>query len=134
MLDKIVETFSDIEYYGQLWEEQKELDSRYSPSPTADKMRVKGAAFKPPLKAKSAAADTEVDDTCAATTAQQNNNKNSKQTNQQQTHTKTMAEIASISDTDPNELAGKLMALLCPSGTAMTGAPSVASPPFKATL
>ena len=85
MSDKIIETFSDIEYYGQLWEEQKELDSRYSPPPAADKMRVKGAAFEPSLKAKVAAADTEGDDVCAIASSQPKNGKIGKQQNKQQT-------------------------------------------------
>ena len=42
--------------------------------------------------------------------------------------------MASIYDTNLNELAGRLIALLCPSDTATMGSSSVAPPPFKATL
>ena len=45
MSDKIVETLEDLERYGRRWERQKELDSRYTPPPPAEKMRVPGAAF-----------------------------------------------------------------------------------------
>lgn len=97
-------------------------------------MRVKGAAFEPLIKAKIAATDTEGDDVCAITTSQAKNNKNSKEQYKQQTHIKTTAEMASISDTDFNVLAARLIALLRPSDTAATGAPSAAPPLFKGAL
>ena len=44
MADKVIDTMDDIEKYGKYWERQKEMNSRYVPPPTADKMRVPGAA------------------------------------------------------------------------------------------
>ena len=119
MSDKIVETLSDIEYYGQLWEEQKELDSRYSPPPTADKMRVNEAAFEPSLKAKISAVDTEGDDIYALTTSKSKNSTNKKHQIKQQSilpraasPKQTTAEKASFSDAELNAWFRKLLALL----------------------
>ena len=45
MADKLVESLEDLEKYGRRWERQKDLDSRYTPPPPPEKMRVPGAAF-----------------------------------------------------------------------------------------
>ena len=139
MSDKIIETFSDIEYYGQLWEEQKELDSRYSPPPAADKMRVKGAAFETPLKAKVAVVDTEGDDVCAIASSQPKNNKNGKQQNKQQsippqtaTPKQTTAEVASTSDAEIATLARKLLALMRPEMTTSDAKNTTSTPKANA--
>ncbi|CAB0043361.1 unnamed protein product [Trichogramma brassicae] len=62
--DRLVDTLDRLESYGLAWERQRAINSRYVPPPTADKMTVKGAAFKPPTSArvKVAAATTVSDD------------------------------------------------------------------------
>ena len=44
MADKVIETMDDIKRYGKFWERQKEMNSRYVPPPSANKMRLPGAA------------------------------------------------------------------------------------------
>ena len=84
MSDKIIETFDDIEYYGQLWEDQKELDSRYTPPPPANKMRVPGAAFEPTKKARTAAIETEETVNTIISSQQKKNNSDGTQMKKQQ--------------------------------------------------
>ena len=54
------------------------VDSWYSPPSMADKMRIKGAASEPIVKAKVAAVNIEHDEPCAITASQSKNGKNCK--------------------------------------------------------
>ena len=69
MSDKIFDTLDTMEEYGKRWEWQKVLNSRYVPSPTADKMRLKGADFEGVSKQKVAAVQ---EAHCAGTSATAN--------------------------------------------------------------
>ena len=66
MSDKIVDSLDVMEEYGRRWERQKDLNSRYVPPPTADKVRVKGAAFEGVPKQKVSAVQEKK---CASTSA-----------------------------------------------------------------
>ena len=88
---KMVDSLDSMEEYGRRWERKKNSNSRYTPPPTADKVRVKGAAFEGVLKQKVSAVQEEK---CASTSAaansepKQNGKKNkqaAKQTEQTQT-------------------------------------------------
>ena len=89
--DKIVGTLDVMEKYGSRWERQKDLNSRYTPPPTADKVRVKGAAFEGVPKQKVSAVHEEK---CASTSTAANsepkqNGKKNKQAAKQTEQTKT---------------------------------------------
>ena len=141
MSHEIIETIEDIQYYGRIWGEHKELDSRYTPPPLVDDMRVLGAAAKQIPKTNKA----KEDEMSALTTFRQKKSKSSNSGTQQhkkqeskdssirptspkQTYRKTTAGTASISDADLNKLAGRLMALPRSSEIVVAGFPSAALP------
>ena len=85
MSDKIVDSLDAMEEYGRRRERQKDLNSRYVPPPTADKVRVNGAAFEGVSKQKVSAVQEEK---CARASAAANskpkqNGKKNKQTAKQ---------------------------------------------------
>ena len=69
MSDKIVDSLDAMEEYGRRWERQKDLTGRYVPPPTADKVRLNGAAFEGVPKQKVCAI---LEEKCASTSAAAN--------------------------------------------------------------
>ena len=91
MSDKIVDTLDVMEEYGRRWKWQKDLNSRYVPPLTADKMRVKGASSERASKQKvSALQEAQCAVTSAAANSEtQQNGKRSKQSAKQTKQLKT---------------------------------------------
>ena len=97
MSDKIVDTLDVMEEYGRRWKQQKDLNSRYVPPPTADKMRVKGAAFEGASKQKVSGVNEEKcasRSTSANSELKQNGKKNEQAAKQTKQPTTAQAAIA----------------------------------------
>ena len=65
MSERYIGILAELESYGRRWERQKELNDRYTPPPPPEKMHVRGAAYEPASRSKSAATTTD-ENACAA--------------------------------------------------------------------